>query len=87
MRYFENMCPYRAGLCVVRGDRVVNVDKNAGFVTSVDTWNGNEGSWRATSAVGDFDLAARDVELSTAECACNVQSNSFHANEVSRIAH
>jgi len=72
----------RTGLSVVRRDRVVDVDEDSRLVTSVDTGDGDERARGSTTAVGDFDLTARDVELRATEGRCDVESNGFHADEV-----
>ena len=67
-------------------DRLGAVHKNT-YVASVFAWEGNKRAGRAASTVLDVDLAARDIELSTTEGRRDVQSNSLHANEVSRRRH
>ena len=52
-------------------------------VAGVDTWNLDCGTRSTASAVGDLNLTAGNVELGTAEGLSYVQSNGFHADEVS----
>lgn len=55
----------RAGKSVVGGNRVVDVDEETGVSGRVSTGQGDLRAGAAVATVGDGDLTAGDVELST----------------------
>lgn len=64
------------------GHRPINVEQNAWFIACINSRYRYLRTRITITTVGDVDLGARNVELSTAKLRSTVKSNVFDADEI-----
>ena len=53
------------------------------YISCIYSWDSNKWAWSAASAISDLYLTTREVELGSSEGTSRVQSNGFHADQIS----